>query len=154
MQRTSRRANSPDPATRRTVSALRQACACDRSLSYVTTTCHPNLSKPNVNPTCQNIKVEKEAWDRSGSGRSNRNIENTKKKRMRRLLNGCGCSSEGQEGGEGSLSISNITYRIWNIAYRTTLIRDPWKQNGKRAPEPRALNIMTCVKKSVTLCFK
>ena len=33
---------------------------------------------------------------------------------MRRMMSGC--LSEGQEGGEGTLSISNTTHRISNVA--------------------------------------
>ena len=57
-----------------------------------------------------------------------------------------GCLSEGQEGGEGILSISNTTHRISNVAYRVTLIRELRKTNGKHEREPSALNIMTYLK--------
>ena len=63
---------------------------------------------------------------------------------MRRMMSGC--LSEGQEGGEGALSISNTTHRISNVAYRITLIRELRKTNGKHEREPSALNIMTYLK--------
>ena len=63
---------------------------------------------------------------------------------MRRMMSGC--LSEGQEGGEGALSISNTTHRISNVAYRVTLIRELRKTNGKHEREPSALNIMTYLK--------
>ena len=63
---------------------------------------------------------------------------------MRRMMSGC--LSEGQEGGEGTLSISNTTHRISNVAYRITLIRELRKTNGEHERAPRALNIMTYFK--------